>query len=881
MYISKIEIEGFGKWISQSFDLQSDLQVFYGENESGKSTLHAFIHAIFFGFAKKTESRNRYEPKVGAKYGGRVHVEDSKFGSAIIERLPGQKVSGKAKLLTDQGELDENFVNQVLYDTNLDLYTSIFSFDLDELNNIYQLKPEDLESQFLNLSVSGASAYTDQAGQFKKLANSIYKTGGRVPQLNVAIQDLKATQEALQLAENQNADYLKMKDRVSAIDQEVKEINQQLDQLSKKKADLSFLINNWERFDRHKWLTYQVNQDVTQVSADDQEAFIQLFEENQDLANQVDTLKQDLKNQQKSTNPSKELEEYLVNQGFYNQQFGRLKTLNDKLNRLNEADFKLKEKASSQDRLKDQLNMTFNQDLPKEISQEEVQKLTTLADQAKAVEGKIDKLDQDLNHLAYQEKVRADQGSQEVKNSQFSKFVPLITFLAVAAFAMSFNVSALWSLVIGGLAGISTLFFKNQTTSQVKDDTQEKADQATREGLLDQQKDLYQELDVYNENFQRFLADHQLPKNLSIDDVLAKWSFYNQVKANQEDLNRLKENKDKLVDDLTEETKDLEALSDLYPINHSPHHRIDNLNLFKDKVDKEMKDQEDYMKDLHHLAKQQEEKEDRLEIVENRIKQLTDKYEVQSVLDLKKMIEQNQNTKAYKEELNNLNDYLKDSPYLGEDLPDQSQVENQVNQVNASIGQLKEDKDQVFETKSDLNHQMTQLEQGRDYALILQEYENQVSNLEDLIESWLVARAGADLIDLTVRQGVLDQWPLIISQATDYFTRLTDGAYQEIRLDQGQIAVLSQNQVTYGVSDLSRGTAEPLYAAIRLAAIKLYAKEINLPILIDDGFVNMDAGRKAVIYDILEEISQKSQVIFFTFDPAVYSHFSDQHITKL
>ncbi|MCC3237076.1 AAA family ATPase, partial [Pediococcus acidilactici] len=44
MKIKRIEIYGFGKWQNVTFDLQNDLQVFYGLNEAGKSTLRQFIY---------------------------------------------------------------------------------------------------------------------------------------------------------------------------------------------------------------------------------------------------------------------------------------------------------------------------------------------------------------------------------------------------------------------------------------------------------------------------------------------------------------------------------------------------------------------------------------------------------------------------------------------------------------------------------------------------------------------------------------------------------------------------------------------------------------------------------------------------------------------
>ncbi|WWL94566.1 AAA family ATPase [Pediococcus acidilactici] len=65
MKIKRIEIYGFGKWQNVTFDLQNDLQVFYGLNEAGKSTLRQFIYSVFFGFAQGRGSNKylKYVPK--------------------------------------------------------------------------------------------------------------------------------------------------------------------------------------------------------------------------------------------------------------------------------------------------------------------------------------------------------------------------------------------------------------------------------------------------------------------------------------------------------------------------------------------------------------------------------------------------------------------------------------------------------------------------------------------------------------------------------------------------------------------------------------------------------------------------------------------------
>ena len=50
MKLKKIEIGGFGKLINRSFEFCPGLNVIYGFNESGKSTLQRSVLAALFGF---------------------------------------------------------------------------------------------------------------------------------------------------------------------------------------------------------------------------------------------------------------------------------------------------------------------------------------------------------------------------------------------------------------------------------------------------------------------------------------------------------------------------------------------------------------------------------------------------------------------------------------------------------------------------------------------------------------------------------------------------------------------------------------------------------------------------------------------------------------
>ena len=49
MKINKIKINSYGKLKNKEINLENNLNIIYGQNESGKSTLLKFILNIFYG----------------------------------------------------------------------------------------------------------------------------------------------------------------------------------------------------------------------------------------------------------------------------------------------------------------------------------------------------------------------------------------------------------------------------------------------------------------------------------------------------------------------------------------------------------------------------------------------------------------------------------------------------------------------------------------------------------------------------------------------------------------------------------------------------------------------------------------------------------------
>lgn len=106
MKINKLHIRGFGKFNNFELNLSDGLNIIYGPNESGKSTLMAFIKAMFYGLKGGRAGRDgtaapikRHQPWNGSTYGGYIHFDLANQKSFRLDRAFD---AGMTKLYDEQ-----------------------------------------------------------------------------------------------------------------------------------------------------------------------------------------------------------------------------------------------------------------------------------------------------------------------------------------------------------------------------------------------------------------------------------------------------------------------------------------------------------------------------------------------------------------------------------------------------------------------------------------------------------------------------------------------------------------------------------------------------------------------------------------------------------
>jgi len=158
MKINKLYISAFGGLKDFTLELSDGFNVVYGENENGKSTVMAFIRAMFYGTGKKSQNlansmRQKYTPWNGDSMGGRIFFEvNSK--SYCLEREFRSSDSTDRITLTDldtgkseqvQSDIGESFfgVGAAAFERSMFIGNSTFSGNL-EAEGEFNLKLSNL-----------------------------------------------------------------------------------------------------------------------------------------------------------------------------------------------------------------------------------------------------------------------------------------------------------------------------------------------------------------------------------------------------------------------------------------------------------------------------------------------------------------------------------------------------------------------------------------------------------------------------------------------------------------------------------------------------------------------------------------------------------------
>lgn len=169
---------------------------------------------------------------------------------------------------------------------------------------------------------------------------------------------------------------------------------------------------------------------------------------------------------------------------------------------------------------------------------------------------------------------------------------------------------------------------------------------------------------------------------------------------------------------------------------------------------------------------------------------------------------------------------------------------------------------------------------GTSQALRLQlDLESTRSELASAVDRWAPLVLAEALLKEAIARFENEHQPAVLEEVTRLFRRMTNDRYTGLRrrLD-GPLMVHEHDGTLKQPHELSRGTREQLYLAIRLAYVHHYRQNAEpLPLAMDDVLVNFDDQRARETLDVLWEIAESSQIIFLTCHQSMVDLVTSMH----
>ncbi|MGE6489053.1 AAA family ATPase [Paenisporosarcina sp. NPDC076898] len=546
MQIQKLVIYGFGQHEDVTIELKDGINVFYGWNEAGKTTIQQFILSILFGFPLRNQTQMRYEPKGGGRYGGQVYIKHGEFGDVVIERVKGKSAGDVTVYFEDGSRGQEESLKKVLYRYDRNSFESIFSFSIHQLQNFDKMTEEELSRTLLSSGTTGVDSLARLEQRATKELNSLFKKSGKNPEMNVKIEEIRLLDQSLKEARTKFDQYEPSILRIAEIDRELETLNS---------AELKLKYQN-EQFAKHrqaKPLMDRLNHLQSELADIQQSAFpvdgIRRYETIKDRMHEVriqlERLQQSIQLQQQQANElwsveqTRSLEELLAKESEWHhwmlrkqqlvseldqvkldiQQQGRMLGIKDKyhfaqvlemdvslqneeffqqvMHRLQQAEENIRFELQSCDRIK----------IEKEETERRIEQLRATAPTEKELHKSenVQKLIREVSELKARQKL-------EKQPAKMDTNIPhIITALIFIAGIMGAIFSGNWIFAIGGmmLAGLIFVLLKKMNVSPDREAVDYSSQIVTLEEELSKAEHLANQVRLYNERLDQLKQKYQ------------------------------------------------------------------------------------------------------------------------------------------------------------------------------------------------------------------------------------------------------------------------------------------------------------------------------------------------------------------------------------
>lgn len=546
MQIQKLVIYGFGQHEDVTIELKDGINVFYGWNEAGKTTIQQFILSILFGFPLRNQTQMRYEPKGGGRYGGQVYIKHGEFGDVVIERVKGKSAGDVTVYFEDGSRGQEESLKRVLYRYDRNSFESIFSFSIHQLQNFDKMTEEELSRTLLSSGTTGVDSLARLEQRATKELNSLFKKSGKNPEMNVKIEEIRLLDQALKESRTKFDQYEPSILRIAEIDRELETLNSEEMKLKHQNEQFAKHRQAKPLIDRQQHLQSELA--VIQQSAfpvDGIRRYETIKDRMQEVRIQLERLQQSIQQQQQqadevwSVERTRRLEELLANESEWHhwilrkqqlvadidqakldiQQQGRMLGIKDKhhLSQVLEMDVSLQNEEffqqvmqrlqQAEENIRFELQSCDRIKIEKEETERRIEQLRATAPTEKELHKSesVQKLLREVSEL------KARQNFEKQPAKMDTNIPYIITALIFIAGIIGAIISGNWIVAIGGimLAGFIFVLMKKMNVSPESEAVDYSSQIAAMEEELSKAEHLANQVRLYKERLDQLKQKYQ------------------------------------------------------------------------------------------------------------------------------------------------------------------------------------------------------------------------------------------------------------------------------------------------------------------------------------------------------------------------------------
>lgn len=884
MFIKELNLKSFGKFLHKQVILKNGLNLVYGNNEAGKSTIHNFIEVMLYGFKDKNNNYNesaykRFRPWFYDQYLGSLTLEDDDknidyiikkdFLTKETEFLQKNRQTEEESRVKD---CIENFeAGEYLLGIDKSMYSNTLS--IKQLgNSTNEELAFEVKQKILNLSqtkdeiisvesiIKKLNSIRDEAGDIDNPKSLINQYKSRVQELEeLKSKALDARKYTLHLAMEKK----KLVNKIAQIDYQISEINNELENYrmfllvsKKEKADEVYEeINNI----KNELLQYG---EGNNIGIDDYEEALKLIT----LLNQMKQEKTSI--EEEMTQINREMVKLENDPSCSIAADGFVVKINLDYKSYKEADEKIK-------KLQEKVNSGMEQ--LKSYNTDEIAEYTEAFDEVLKNEQKISRTRSIINNSS-KELVKS-----LIKSNNIGKIISIcfaiLTILIACGSAFAgyyFNVLEYYIGSFSIIISIILFILANKKSKKIKglkkelieiDDEKNRLEKELTE-LVKKNEDIYKSKSCLNIDELRKKSEYYISLKTIVEEKIKLLEF------DKESLKSAEKTQKLLYDDILNKLANfsIEELSD------ESVKKVNEIVLEKDKIVQELKKKSIL---LDKLEQNHRKIEKELDYEEKRFNIILTSNNIKNIDEFKTIVNNNYKITQLKDKIEGLNrvidNILEDYTYeqicqLTKSFIENHEQNDSLQKINKEEKlkeiQLKEEEkasvrkeigkiDDEIDSIENMSRRLVEIEEEIDF------YQEKIVQSEEKIKIANIAIENILLISNYIKGDFL---PLLKNAIAENFSYVTGGKYNDVIIDEDMnISVISaENGDVININSLSGGTLDQLYISLRLGLSYLISENKKIPLILDDSFIQYDEVRLKKSLEILNKEAHRRQVILFT-----------------